>query len=166
MCVQAAVALATSVVSFAAAQDDYNARAAQWKQNYVNALASGREEQQQLQVRMVQEQAGHSQQQQMSEIEGAEVRAEAEVSAANAGLSGISLNNILTGINRKIGQKQAAEETNYLNTVAQLGQNLKATNTNISNRINSVSTPVSPNPLGYALQGIGGALKATADAAK
>lgn len=165
MCVQAAIALATSVVSFAAAQDDYNARAEQWKQNYVNALASGRDEQRQLQVRMVQEQAGHSQQQQMTEIEGAEVRAEAEVSAANSGLSGISLNNILTGINRKIGQKQAAEETNHFNTVAQLSESLKATNTSISNRINSVSRPVSPNPLGYALQGIGGALKATADAA-
>ncbi|UIY29183.1 hypothetical protein LZK73_21865 [Neorhizobium galegae] len=159
MCVQAVVAVATSVVSFMAAQDDYENRAAQWKQNYVNALASGREEQQQLQVRMTQEQAGHAQQQQMTEIEGAEIASEAEVSAASAGLSGISLNNILTGINRKIGQKQAAEETNHLNTVAQIGQQLKATNTNIENRINSVAKPVAPNPLGYALQGSAGLSK-------
>jgi len=166
MCVQAAIAVATSVVSFMGAQDDYANRAAQWKQNYVNALASGREEQQQLQVRMIQENAAHAQQEQMTEIEGAEIAAEAEVSAAGAGLSGISLDNILTGISRKIGMKQAADDTNHMNTVAQLGQELEATNTNITNRINSVAKPTSPNPLGYALQGIGGALKATADAKK
>ncbi|CAH0343716.1 hypothetical protein [Rhizobium sp. CECT 9324] len=159
MCVQAAVALATSVVSFAAADADYNNRAEQWKQNYVNALASGRDEQRQLQIRMIQEQAGHQQQQQLAEIEGAEVGAEAEVSAAAGGVSGISLDNILTGINQKIATKQAAEDTNYMNTVAQLGESLKATNTNIENRINSVAKPTAPNPLGYALQGIGGALK-------
>lgn len=159
MCVQAAVAVATSVVSFMAAQDDYDNRAAQWKQNYVNSLASGREEQQQLQVRMMQEQDGHTQQQHMAEIEGAEIASEAEVSAAGSGLSGISLDNILSGINRKIGSKQAAEETNHLNTVAQLSQQLEATNTNIQNRINSVQKPTSPNALGYALQGVGGALK-------
>lgn len=163
MCVQAAlavVAVAQSVVSFAAAQDDYNNRAEQWKQNYVNALASGRDEQRQLQIRMIQEQAGHQQQQQMAEIEGAEIGAEAEVSAAAGGVSGISLDNILTGINRKIATKQAAEDTNYMNTVAQLGESLKATNTSIENRINSVAKPTAPNPLGYAFQGIGGALKA------
>jgi uncharacterized membrane protein YfhO len=86
------------------------------------------------------------------------------VSAASAGLSGISLDNILNGISRKIATKKAAESTNYLNTVAQIGENLKATNTNIENRINSVAKPTSPSPLGYALQGIGGALKATAEA--
>lgn len=165
MCVQAVVAIASSVVSFAAAQDDYENRAAQWKQNYVNALASGRDEQRQIQVRMTQEQDGHVQQQQMAEIEGAEIRSEAEVSAATAGLSGISLDNILTGISRNIATKQAAEETNYMNTVAQLGENLKATNTNIENRINSVAKPTSPNPLGYALQGIGGAFKAASESA-
>lgn len=160
MCVEAAVAVASTAVSFMAANDEYENRAAQWQQNYVNSLASGRDEQQQLQIRMMQEQDGHAQQQQLMKIEGSEIAAEAEVSAASAGLSGISLDNILTGINRKIGQKQAAEETNHLNTVAQIGQQLEATNTNIVNRINSVQKPTAPNPLGYALQGVGGALKA------
>lgn len=162
MCVMAAVAVAQSVVSFAAAQSDYDAKAAQWKQNYENALAAGRDEQKQLQLRIMQEQAGHVQQQQQANIEGAEIRAEAEVSAATGGVSGISLDNILHGINMKIGQKKAAEETNHLNTVAQLNESLKATKSTIQNRINSVATPVSPNPLGYALQGVGGALNAKA----
>lgn len=165
MCVPAlgaVVAVMQSVVSFAAAQEDYNNRAEQWKQNYVNALASGRDEQRQLQVRMVQEHGAHSQKQQMANIEGAEVAAEAEVSAASAGLSGISLGNILMGIGQKIGMKKVADSTNHKNTVLQVGEQLKATKTNIENRINSVQKPTAPNPLGYALQGAGGALRAMA----
>lgn len=165
MCVTAIVAIASSVVSFMSAQADYEARSEQWKQNYVNALASGRDEQKQLNIRMVQEGEAKAQRDQLNTLEGAELSAEAEVSASSAGVSGISLNSILSGINRKIGMKQAADETNYQYTVAQLGSELKATNTNIQNRINSVQRPTSPNPLGFALQGIGGALNATAQAA-
>lgn len=149
----------TSVVQFGAAQADYNARAEQWRQNYTNALASGREEQTAIQIRMMQEEEGLSQKTQLAQIEGAEAVASAEVSAGSAGLSGISLTNIITGLNRKVDQKISADKTNYLNTAAQLTQELKATNTNIKNRINSVQRPVAPNPLGYILGGIGGALK-------
>lgn len=163
MCtIMAAVAVASSVVSFMGAQADYNARAEQYKQNRVNALAAGREEQKAIQIRMVQEDAAKTQKDQASSIEGAEVAAEAEVSAGEAGVSGISLTNILTGINRKVDMKVSADRTNYLNTAAQLTQELKATKTSMQNRINSVAQPTAPNPIGYALQGIGGALKATA----
>lgn len=160
MAIGAVVSVLQSVVSFAAAQEDYNNRAEQWRQNYTNALASGRDEQRQLQVRMVQEQEAHAQKQQLTNIEGAEIAAEAEVSAASAGVSGVSLNNILLGINRKIGMKRHADATNHRNTILQLGEQMKATNTNIENRINAVQRPTAPNPLGYALQGVGGALKA------
>ena len=149
----------SSVVSFMAAQEEYEQRAEQWRQNYTNALASGRDEQNQIQLRMAQEEEGYLQKNQLARIEGAEIAAEAEVSAGAAGVGGISLANILTGINRKIGMKIGADKQNYLNTVAQLGQEMKATNTNIENRINSVQRPTAPNPLGYMLQGIGGALK-------
>lgn len=161
MCVQAIVAVASSVISFAAAQADYNARAEQWRQNYTNSLAAGREEQQQISLRMMQEQDAHAQKQHLTTIEGAQVAAEAEVSAAASGVSGLSLDNILLGIGRDVAMKQEADKTNYQNTVAQLTQENKATNTRIENRINSVQRPVAPNPLGYALQGIGGALKAS-----
>jgi hypothetical protein len=164
MCVGAIVAVASSVVSFMGAQADYENRKAQYEQNQINALASGREEQKAIQLRMVQEEAGQVQREHQANIEGAEIAAEAENSAAAAGVSGISLDNILVGISRKVGQKVTADRTNHLNVLAQLGEELKSTNTNIKNRINSVSKPTAPNPLGYALQGIGGALKASADA--
>lgn len=163
MCVaalSAVVGIAQAAVSFAAAQADYEAKAEQWKQNYSNALASGRDEQKQLQLRMIQEDQAHHQKQRANIVEGAEVAAEAEVSAGNAGLSGISLDNILLGIRRKIWDKQTADETNYQNTAQQLEVENKATFQSMMGRINSVQRPVAPNPLGYALQGIGGALGA------
>ena len=153
-------AVAQSVVSFAGAQENYEMRAAQWTQNYKNALAAGRDEQRQLSLRMLQEEEALSQAQKEADIEMAEISAEAEVSAASAGVSGVSLDNILTGIGRDIERKKTADETNHLNRVAQLSEEMKATNTRIENRIGSIQRPRAPNPLGYVFQGIGGALKA------
>lgn len=156
------MSVAKSVVSFAAAQDDYNNKAAQWKQNVTNSLASGRDEQQQLSLRMLQEQDSKSQKDTANIVEGAEIQAEAEVSADTAGISGISLDNTLLGIQRKIALKKAADDANHNNTVAQLTTEMKATNSTIKNRINSVQRPTAPNPLGFILQGVGGGLNALA----
>lgn len=159
MCIMAVIAVAQAAVSFAAASAEYSAQSAQWQQNYVNAIKAGAEDQKQIQLRTMQEQDAFAQKMHLANLEGAEVSAEAEVSAGEAGVAGISTTNILNGINRKIVAKQEAERTNYQNVAAQLGQELKATTTQIQNRINSVQRPVSPNPLGYALEGLGGALK-------
>lgn len=163
MCVMAigvAVSLAQAAVSFAAADEDYQNKAQQWRQNYTNSLAAGRDDQRQLGLRMIQEQEATSQKTTANRVEGAEVSSEAEVSIGGAGLSGISLGNIMVGINRKIAAKQAADRTNHENTIAQLKAQNDATVNQIESRINSVQRPVAPNPLGYALQGIGGAIGA------
>lgn len=165
MCVTAIVAGLQAVVSFAAASEDYEAKAEQWRQNYTNSLAAGRDEQRQLSLRMIQEDDAYHQKQRQARIEGAEVAAEAEVSAGNAGLSGISLGNILLGIRRKVSDKMTANETNYMNTAQQLQVENDATVNRMQSRINSVQRPTAPNPLGYILQGIGGALNASAQAA-
>jgi|UPI0005643216 hypothetical protein len=161
----AAVSVAQSAVSFAAAGDEYNQRAQQWQDNRRNALAAGRDEQKALSIRMVQEQDAFAQKRHMDAIEEAEASASAEASGAAAGVSGLSLDNILTGIGREAGQKALADKTNYENTVLQLSEEQKSTDTNIKNRINSVQVPTKPNPLGYVLQGIGGGLAAFKDKA-
>lgn len=148
------------MVSFQAASEDYEARAAQYRQNVVNSLAAGRDEQKQILLRMNQEQDAFVQKRHQDAVEGAEAMAEAEVSAAEAGVSGLSLDNILAGIQRDVNENQTANKTNYENTVVQLQSEIEATNFRIQNNINSVQTPTKPNPLGYALQGVGGALTA------
>lgn len=158
--VGAVLSVAQAAVGFQAAQDDYNDRAQMWQQNYVNALASGRDEQNQLQLRMIEEEEASSQRQRQNIIEGAQVRSEAEASAAAANVGGISVGNIMLGINRQIADKKIAEETNYRNKVRQLQTENEATVNKIQNRINSVPRPRSPSPAGYIIQGIGGALGA------
>lgn len=150
---------AQAVVSFGAAQQDYDNKAAQWKQNYTNSLAAGRDEQKQLSLRMLQEGEANDQKVRQNAIEKAEISSQAEASAAGAGVSGVSLKNIIHGIGKKINDKVSADETNYSNTITQLGAQMKATNTTITNRINSMQRPTAPNPLGYALQAVGGAIK-------
>lgn len=155
----AVVSVMQSVVSFAAAQQDYQARAKQWRQNVTNSLASGRDEQRQLSLRMLQEEDAFVDAQHQNTIEGAEAVATAEVAGNSAGASGISLGNIIAGMRQKLAMRQTNEDTNYRNTVAQLTTEMDATNNRIRSRINSVQRPTAPNPLGYVLQGIGGALK-------
>lgn len=160
MAIGAVVAVAQSVVSFAAAAADYNAREEQWQQNRINAISASHDEQKQITLRMMQEEEALSQKQIDTNIEEAQVLAAAEVSASGANVSGISVANILTSIARDSQRKRVADETNYKMTAAQLSQELKATETRRDNRINSMARPTPPNPLGYALQGIGGALRA------
>lgn len=163
MCFQAAaaaIAIAQSVVSFAAADADYNARVEQWQQNRTDALAAGRDEQKALTIRMAQENEAYAQKRQINNIESAEASASAEAAGAAAGVSGLSLDNILVGMGREAERKQSADRSNYQNTVLQLTEEMKGTDTRIKNRVNSVQVGSKPNPLGYALQGVGGAMNA------
>ncbi|MBO6814559.1 MAG: hypothetical protein JJ891_06850 [Rhizobiaceae bacterium] len=162
MCVPAlglALSIASSAVSFAAQQQDYENQSQQWRQNYVNALASGRDEQRQIDLRMRQEQDAFHQERHEANIEGAQLEAEAESSAASSGVGGLSLKNIMVGIRRDIDGKVQATKLNYENTVLQLSEELKNTNTKVQNQINSVQRPSSPSPAGAILKGIGGGLK-------
>lgn len=155
----AVVGVLSSVASFGAAQADYEAKAAQWKQNFTNAMAAGVQDQKKIALRMTQEADKFVQQRHQTAVEGAEAKAAAEASSAEANISGLSLDNILGGLQRDVLRNQEASKTNYKNTVLQLQAEAVGTETTIMNQINSVQRPVAPNPLGYILQGVGGALK-------
>jgi hypothetical protein len=108
---------------------------------------------------MIQEENSKSQKLQATNVEGAQVAAQSTLSASTAGVSGISLQNILGGLRRQVDEKNYADETNHMNTVQQLNQEMQASNNRIESRIASVQRPTAPNPLGFILQGVGGALK-------
>lgn len=163
MCVAALGAVASvmsSVAGFAAAQQDYEAKAAQWRQNFTNAMAAGVDSQKQIALRFEQEGDLYAQKSQLQEVERAEAAALAEVSAAEGGVGGNVVDNLVNGLARDAARNQTALKENYMNTVQQLQQENTATETTIMNQINSVQRPVAPNPLGYIASGIGGALKA------
>jgi hypothetical protein len=138
---------------------DYSAQAAAWKQNAINALAAGRDEQNQLLLRTAQEEEAKNQKVYLSNLEEAQRKAEAEVSAAEGNIGGISLDNVMADIGRRAAYNRTVEERNFVMTAAQLNQELRATNTRIEGRINSVPRPVAPNPLGFFLPAVGAGLK-------
>lgn len=151
MCVQAlglVAGILSSVVGFAAQMADYNAKAEQWKQNFKNSIKSGEDEHKALDLRMSQENEAFSQKEQQSVIEGAKASAATANSASAAGLSGLSVKNLMADVNRQVALKRVADQTNYKNIVTQLSAEKTSVKTRVENRINSVARPTSPSPLG------------------
>lgn len=145
-----------AVAEYNAQVDDFNARERMWKENYVNSLAAGREEQVQVQTKAYQEQQVTSQKMEEYSREGAEKAAIAEVSAASAGVGGNSVKDLIGGILSGAARNRYWAQENGRTTAAQLTQELKATNTRMMNRINSVVRPNPPNPAGAMLKIMGG----------
>lgn len=161
MCEPMAGAVASglsSVAGFAADSADYDAKAEQWRQNFTNAHAAGVDSQKQLNLRMTQEAEAYVQRRHLTEIEGAEAVAKAEVGGGN--ISGNAISNLIVGLNRSTANNQMVLKTNYQSAVAQLQKQNEATNTEIMNRVNSIQVPTAPSPLGAIASGIGGVLKA------
>jgi hypothetical protein len=151
-----AVGILQSVVQFQAAQQDYEAQSQQWRQNYTNSLAAARDEQLALTQRQLQEEEATSEQIHLMGIEGAEKVAEARVAAGAAGVSGISVGNIIADIRGRTAGNQVTAQRNWRMTAQQLQLEQNATVTRAENRINSVTRPTAPNPLSLVV-GIAGA---------
>lgn len=143
----AVVGIMGSVASFAAKQQDYEAKAAAWRQNVVNAQAAARDDQQQLLVRNLQEQDKTTQDKHVSYIEGAQKAAMAEASAAAGGVSGMSVDNLITDIEGKSALNRTYADMNYKMKAQQIQTQLTGTVTTMQSRIDSMHRPVAPNPL-------------------
>ena len=113
-----ALATAQSVVSFAAASENYNNAAENLRQNYAPSLTTGGDEQRQLSLRMIQEGVAFADKQQAGNIgEASQAVVDVEASGKSAGVS----------------------------------DRQRGTNARITNRINSLSKPTAPDPLGCVL---------------
>lgn len=156
--------LATAAVGFAGDAAAANQQQQTYEENKRNAAIAFEDTTAQLQLRMIQEDEAKTQKLQEANIENAELQATANAAAAGAGVSGISLDNIKAGVQRKISYKREYARRNFQNTVTQLRMEMKGAETTRDNQINSISKPTSPNILGYALQGVGGALTTMAQA--
>lgn len=143
----AVVGIMGSVASFAAKQQDYDAKAAAWRQNVVNAQAAARDDQTQLLQRNLQEQDKNIQDKHISYIEGAKKAAMAQASAAAGGVTGISVDNIVADIQGKSALNRTYADMNYKYKAAQIQTQLTGTVTTMQSRIDSMPRPISPSPL-------------------
>lgn len=144
--------VASAAMQDAAAQDEYQRKAAVWKQNVINSEAASRDEQRQIITKQLQEQDKTVQKQHVSQIEQAQKVATAEVSAAAGNVSGVSVDNIVADITGKSLLNRTYVDQNYKYTVMDTAEQLKATDTRMASRINSVERPIEPrSTVGLAL---------------
>lgn len=152
----AVVGMVGAVAQFQAQQADYRAKKAAWEQNVVNAEASARDEHRQITNRFMQEQEKTTQKNHVSFIEEAQKRATAENNAGSAGVSGNSVDNILRDISGKSMLNRTYADKNYQYVAADLTEQMKATDSRLKGRIESMPVPQAPSPLGL-IAGIAGA---------
>jgi hypothetical protein len=149
----------TAGAQYAAARADYNAKAAQWTQNVVNAEAAARDEQSQNLLRQMQEERASNQKIHLQDIEEAEKKSQVVVASADAGVSGLSVDNLIADIGRSAAYNRQVERDNWKMTAAQLQKEMDATETRMMNRINSVPRPTAPSAGAYLLGGLAGGIK-------
>lgn len=137
--------IASSMANFGASQASYAAQDARYEQNYTDALALNREQENALTTRQMQENQAFSQQDHMALVEGAQKKAQATVSAATGGVAGPVLTSVINGIGQQINDKQTTLETNWQNTVSQIQSQKIANVTEEQMHISDVQPPASPS---------------------
>lgn len=141
-----AIGALTSIASFAAQSQEAKAMEENATQAYVN-------DQQQLNLRGIQEQNAAQQKLQLSKIDEAEKVAAVEVSAAEGGVAGISVGNLVADVQRRSARNRETERTNLGMLTAQLQQEKKGSQATNQGRINSTPKP----SILSLVAGIGGA---------
>ncbi|WP_298951568.1 hypothetical protein [uncultured Methylobacterium sp.] len=166
MCVAAlpilglAMSAASAVVGFAAKQQQYEREVTQYNQNYQNALAANRDDQRQIALRQMQEEQAFRQKDHVAAVEGAERSADVSVTAASAGVGGLSVGNLIADIGRKTAENRSMMELNWKNTAQQLQAQNDASTKKAQSRIQSMPVPVAPSPLSMFVDIGGSAVKA------
>lgn len=154
---QGGIGAMSAIAGYNAKVEDFNAREAAWKENYVSALASGRDEENQLTTKAVQEQSATVQKMGVYTTEGAVKAAAVETSAAGAGVGGNSVDDVIRDIQAGAARNRYASQENAHFMAAQIAAEQKGVEAQIKNRINSVQRPTAPNP-GEAILGVAGAM--------
>jgi hypothetical protein len=157
-----AVAGASAGLTYVGQAQAARAQSAMQGQNAATAIQSYRLQQSELQNQLLQQRSQTEQQDVQQTIAAEQARASERVSAAEGGLSGVSLSSILTQTNREQALNRAVSGRNY--------QTLQQEETNkegqayfdMQNRVNSVPGGIFPSLAAPILQTAGAGLNAYA----
>lgn len=164
------VTIGLGVASFAASAmsgaAEYSARQTQYatqKQSYyrneAQSLAAGNDEYNAIQRRTIQEGKAYAQRDREQLLEGARKGAEASAAAAGSGVTGLSVDNLVADVGRRVDANRTTLEDNWNGTALQLQDQSRAATTKITSRIGQVAMPVEPDPTGAVLGVVGSGLK-------
>jgi hypothetical protein len=168
MCIGIGAALG-AVLSIGQAMASYSSAAAQaedqnryHEQNRRNAVRAAADRYSALARKADQEDAAASQKMVEKRVEGLQAKSKAKAAAATSNVTGLSVNALLADFEAQQARGEAAINLNLETRRKSLEDEADATYHNTISRINSVRTARKPSPLGYILQGLGGAMKGIA----
>lgn len=155
-----AMSAGQAVLGFQAANSQYKSQMDAYRQNAENSALAAADNYSALNIRAQQEGQAHSQAALQSEIEKSQAVASAEVAAAAGGVSGLSVDAVVRDIYAQAGRNETAADTNLRMSRDYLGAELKSTQRNAQNQINSMTLPEKPSAFPFLLQGFASGLNA------
>lgn len=150
-----AMSAASSVMNFKAQQDAASAnnkyQSEMAERSRENALAANRNDQKQLTLRTIQEADSKSEQNRAGAIQAEQAAAAGRTSAAESGLSGLSLDNLVADIYRRSSNNESIRNINYDNTVNQLAAQREASGITAKSRMVMPQYTTGPSPMSLAV---------------
>jgi hypothetical protein len=156
----AVVSLAQGAAGFASAQQQADSQNDYYMENARAAQAATRNQYENIQIRQMQEKEASDQKAQENSVAALEKRGQAQVSAGEAGVSGLSVDALVGNLFQQEGRNWMAINTNLQMTDQNLRTEMDNAKAGGQSRINSVRTADNPSPLPFILQGVSGALGA------
>lgn len=151
-----ALGVASAVTQYGAQQQQYAMQQQAYYANKANAEAAMRNDYSQQGLRQIQEGEKKTAENVQTNLKAAQASAHAQASAAEAGATGISVDNLVADIGRQASNEMQARNYNYLSTVTQIQKEKEASQLQAQSRINSVSQGTKPSAMNLVL-GIGSA---------
>lgn len=159
MCGPLAIGALSFAVSAMGQIAEFQAKDAEAKAAHQAATSAYQQDVQTIALRQMQEQDATAQKLQLQNIDEAQRKSAVELAASEAGVAGISVDNLVADVTRNAARNRVAERRNLQMTVTQLQLDKKGSQSGNQGRINQ--TP-RPSPLGLVAGIAGAGLKAFA----
>lgn len=151
--------IASTAVGFMGQQQAYEAQNEMWKENIKNAQETARNQYAHTQNRWVQERNAASLEKQNANIDVVQATSTAEAAAAEGGVAGNSVTQLLASYYGKQGRYNDSVDQNYQMNRDYLWASMDQTKNQTQSQINSIPKPVKPSFLDAAIRMAGQGLQ-------
>lgn len=152
--------IASTAVGFMGQQQAYEAQNEMWKENIKNAQETARNQYAHTQNRWVQERNAASLEKQNANIDVVQATSTAEAAAAEGGVAGNSVTQLIASYYGKQGRYNDSVDQNYQMNRDYLWASMDQTKNQTQSQINSIPKPVKPSFLDAAIRMAGQGLQA------
>ena len=152
--------VASTVVGYMGQQQQYQAQNQMYKENIRNAQQTARDQYAHTQNRWIQERNAASLEKQNANIDVVQAAATAEAAAAEGGVQGNSVSQLLASYYGKQGRFNDAVDQNYQMSRDYLWASMDQTKNQTQSQINSMPKPIKPSFLDAAIRIAGQGLEA------